>query len=105
MTSYDLTVEGRRGELPRQDLIIRSHGSRVEGAILHLFGEIENTGVAPAEYVKAIITLYDGNGRVIGSEESYTTLDTVPPGGASAFSTSTSQWEGYSYYEIQVEGQ
>jgi hypothetical protein len=102
---YDLTVEGRRGEWPRQDLIIRSHGSRVEGDTLHLFGEIENTGITPAEYVNAIITLYDTSGRVIGSVEASTTLDTVPPGGTSAFSTSTSQWEAFSYYEIQVEGQ
>jgi len=102
--SYKLQAQARQGSLPRQDLVIRSHESYVDGAWLHVHGEVENTGTTPAEFVKLVITLYDANNNVVGMDFTYTTLGTIPAGGTSPFESGTDHWPGFDHYEIQVQG-
>jgi hypothetical protein len=103
-THYLLQVEGRPGSLPRQDLLVRGDQSYIDGNWLHVRGEVENTGSAPAEFVKLVITLYDAEGSVVGVDFTYTALDTIPPGGRSPFESGTDYWPGFDHYVIQVQG-
>jgi hypothetical protein len=102
-TNYKLQAQGREGSLPRQDIIIKSHKSKIDGKWLHIIGEVENTGTTDAEFVKIVVTLYDISNIVIGYDYTYTRLDIVPPGGTSPFETGTDHWEGFDHYEIQVQ--
>jgi len=104
VTTYKVQVEGRKGSLPRQDLVILSHESYKDGKWLHVRGEVQNTGTTPAEYVKLVVTLYDANGNVVATDFSYTALDTIPAGGTSPFETGTDYWPNFDHYEIQVQG-
>lgn len=103
-TNYKLQTQGSEGSLPRQDLVIRSHESYIDGGWLHVRGEVENTGTTDAEYVQLVITLYDASGNVVGVDFTYTTLDTIPAGGTSPFESGTDHWPNFDHYEIQVEG-
>jgi hypothetical protein len=103
-TNYKLQAEGRKGSLPRQDLVIRNHESYIDGNWLHVQGEVENTGTSDAEYVKLVITLYDISGNVVGVDFTYTTLSTIPAGGTSPFDSGTNHWPNFDHYEIQVQG-
>ena len=65
VTMYELKVQGQAGTLQRQDLVLQSSNSSSAGTWLYVRGEIKNTGSANAQYVKAVITLYDPKGSVI----------------------------------------
>ncbi len=99
-----MQIEGKPGRLPRQDLIILSHSSYVDGDWFHLRGEVKNTGTTQAKYVKIIVALYDAAGDVVGIDYTFTTLDIMPAGGTSPFATGTDYWPEFHHYEIQVEG-
>jgi hypothetical protein len=102
-TNYKLQAQGRPSSPARQDIVIKSHQSYVDGSWLHVRGEVENTGDTDAEFVKIVVTLYDETGTVVGTDFTYTDLDTVPPGGTSPFETGTDHWPGFDHYEIQVQ--
>ena len=101
---YKLSVEGRRGNLGRQDLEILSHQHFIQRGWLKVQGEVQNNGETAAEGVKLVITLYDAGGTVIGTDFTYAKLDEILPGGSSPFSSGTDHWDGFDHYEIQVEG-
>lgn len=103
-TNYKLQAEGSKGDLPRQDLVIRSHESYIDGDWLHVRGEVENTGTTDAEFVQLVITLYDASDNVVGADFTFTTLNIVPAGGTSPFESGTDHWPNFDHYEIQVEG-
>jgi len=102
--SYELQVEADHGELGRQDLLVGSHDAYEEYDWLHIRGEVQNTGDTDADWVKVVATLYDGAGIVVGMGYTFTELDVVPAGGTSPFDMVVDWWEGYEYYELQVEG-
>lgn len=103
-TNYKLQSEGSEGELSRQDIVIVSHESYQDGDWLHVRGEVKNTGTTQAEYVKLIVTLYNTDGKVVGTDYTYTSLDIVQPGETSPFETGTDHWPDFDHYEIQVQG-
>ena len=103
-TRYKLQVQGTPGRLPRQDLVILSHGSYTDGDWLHVRGEVKNVGATRAEFVKIVVTLYDAAGNVVGVDYTFTDLDVIPTGGTSPFETGTDHWPNFDHYEIQVEG-
>jgi len=103
-TQYKLQVQGSPGDLPRQDLVILSHDSYVDGDWLHVRGEVQNTGETEAKYVKVVVTLYDAADQVVGMDYTYCELDVIPPGETSPFETGTDHWPNFDHYEIQVEG-
>ena len=104
VTQYKLQTQGSPANLPREDLVILSHSHYEDAGWLHVRGEVQNTGDTPAEFVKVVITLYDAAGNVIGTDFTYTDLDTVPAGGTSPFETGTDHYPGFDHYEIQVQG-
>jgi hypothetical protein len=103
-TSYKLQVQGREGDLPRQDLVILSSESYKANGWLHILGEVKNTGETEAKLVELIISLYDVNGILVGFTYTYTTLDTIPPGETSPFEVDTDHFPIFDHYEIQVQG-
>mgnify|MGYP001765487739 CR=1 FL=1 len=51
----------------------------------HAIGELQNTGSQAADYVKVVVTLYDSAGKVVGTDFTYTEIDTVLAGQKSPF--------------------
>lgn len=85
-------------------LEILSHQSYTEGDWFHIVGEVRNNSSVPMEYVKIVATLYDQDGKVVGTDFAYTDLDVIPPGGKAPFSTGTDEWTGTATYKLQVQG-
>lgn len=104
ITNYQLQVQGEPSELPRQDLVVLSHNHYEDNGWLHIRGEVQNTGSTPAEFVEVIVTLYDTNGNVVGTDFTFADLDTIPAGGVSPFETGTDHYPGFDHYELQVQG-
>jgi hypothetical protein len=100
--SYKLQVEGRPGELRRQDLKVIDHERYTDGDWLHIRGEVKNEGQTPATFVKVVVTLYDSAHHVVGID--YTLLDEIPAEGTAPFETETDHWPDFHHYEVQVEG-
>jgi hypothetical protein len=68
---------------------------------LHLAGQIRNNHTTRTyNFVKAVGTLYDGTGKVINCEDSYTSPSEIGPGGIAPydinFYSHTSGWASYS---------
>lgn len=57
----------------------------------HIFGEVQNNGAQPLEFVKVIATYYNNVGTVIATESGYTLVDLVLPGTRSPFQILLSQ--------------
>jgi hypothetical protein len=105
ITMYELKVQGQTGNLARQDLVLQSSNEYSVGSWLYLRGEIKNTGDKNAAYVKAIITLYDPKGSVVGVISTYTAPDTIAAGGYSTFAVTTNYWPNFDHYSIQIQAQ
>lgn len=84
---------------------VLSHQQYVDHGYYTIIGEVQNNSAEPMEYVKVVATLYDDQEQMIGTEFTYTTLDTLPAGGKSPFEISTSEYDGAATYKIQVQGQ
>jgi hypothetical protein len=106
VTWYDLHEQGQADTLPRQDLVVQqTTNSYSAGSWLYVRGEILNTGKTDAKFVKAIITLYDPDGNVVGAMSTYTDPSTIPAGGIAPFSVSTDYWPNFDHLTVQVQGQ
>jgi hypothetical protein len=71
---------------------------------LALLGELTNTGRSDAEYVKVTVTAYGPDGELLGSEYTYTDLDTIAPGQTSVFELTTDvPLVDVGSYRIQVQ--
>jgi hypothetical protein len=53
--------------------------------ILHIFGEVNNTGDAWLQYIKITGTLRDGSGGIVDVIFTFTTVRYLPPGGVAPF--------------------
>jgi hypothetical protein len=95
-------VSSPTSNIPQLEIL--SHTSYVDGNWLHIVGEVKNNSNYPMEYVKIVITLYDNNSKVVGTDFTYTELDVIPPGGKSPFESGTDEWTGTATYKLQVEG-
>lgn len=107
VTWYDLHEEGQAtSTISRQDLVVQTGANSYSaGTWLYVRGEILNTGTTDAKFVKAVITLYDQNGNIIGALSTYTNPSTVPAGGFAPFSVSTEYWPNFDHFTVQVQGQ
>jgi hypothetical protein len=85
--------------LIRQKLNNASFGYRV------LEGQIQNKGNNTAKSIVVGLTVYDKDGRVIGSEITYPHLRTLKPNLKSTFkmTSSTDNFKDMKYYEISLE--
>jgi len=106
VTWYDLHEEGQTDTLPRQDLEVQTGANSYStGSWLYVRGEILNKGTTDAKFVKAVVTLYDQYGNVIGAMATYTNPSTIPAGGYAPFSVSTEYWPNFDHFTVQVQGQ
>ena len=102
-TKYKIQTDGIKGILPRQDVVILSHNSYVEGRWQHIKGEVQNTGTTAVQYVKLVVTLYDVDGGVIDMDYGFTTINTIVAQGTSPFDILLSHWSDFDHYDIQVQ--
>ncbi len=100
-----LQVQASPGALGRQDLVVKSHQANQDDNYLSIVGEVENTGATAAEYVKVVVTCYDGAGAVVATAFTYTELDTLPAGGTSPFEVLLWDPVPFERYAVQVQGQ
>ncbi|HUI88541.1 MAG TPA: FxLYD domain-containing protein [Anaerolineales bacterium] len=106
VSGYYLAVDGQSGVLPRQDLVVQpTTNSYSTGSWLYVRGEIQNKGTTDAKFVKAVITLYNPDGVIIGAISAYTNPSTISAGGYAPFSASTEYWPNFDHFTVQVQGQ
>jgi len=106
VNTYDLHEAGQAGTLPRQDLVLQQGANSYSASSwLYVRGEILNKGTTDAKFVKAVITLYDQYGNVIGAMATYTNPSTVPAGGYAPFTVSTEYWPNFDHFTVQIQGQ
>ena len=106
VNTYDLHEAGQAGTLPRQDLVLQQGANSYSASSwLYVRGEILNKGTTAAKFVKAVITLYDQYGNVIGAMATYTNPSTVPAGGYAPFTVSTEYWPNFDHFTVQIQGQ
>ena len=105
VTWYDLQEEGQTAALPRQDLTLHNSNSYSTGSWLYVRGEIQNTGNTDAKLVKAVITLYNQHGVIVGAMSTYTNPNAIPAGGSAPFTVSTEYWPNFDHFTVQIQGQ
>ncbi len=106
VNTYDLHEAGQAGTLPRQDLVLQQGANSYSASSwLYVRGEILNKGTTDAKFVKAVITLYDQYGNVIGAMATYTNPSTIPAGGYAPFTVSTEYWPNFDHFTVQIQGQ
>jgi hypothetical protein len=59
----------------------------------HVVGEIRNQYAEQRTFVKAFVTMYDAQGKVIGVDYTYTNPDTLNPGQTASFDTDVYFWK------------
>jgi hypothetical protein len=106
-TRYEVQIDANPARTaPRTDLDILSTSDNIDDiGYWHVTGEVENTGSTPAQFIKVILTARDVNKEVVDVGYSYTSLDTIPPGGKSPFEISIVDNEDIDTYTVQVQGQ
>ncbi len=104
---YKLVVKGYRAEEPpQQNIVILNQDSRLESGFLEVSGLVKNTG-KNWTLVKAVITLYDANNKVINSRWAFIDTAMLAPGASSPFEVKLEhQTDAKNYhYRIQIEEQ
>ena len=98
---YNVTTEQ-----PFAGLSIKSHSASIDDMGYHkIVGEVENTSIVAAEFVKIVVIYYDSGGDVIGIAFSYTDIDVVEAGDTSPFELSSYPREiKPASYKLQVQG-
>ncbi|GEM_PF-2470309 len=102
---YKLVVKGySTDELAQQNVVVVNQTSRLEEGFLYVSGQVKNTG-KDWTLVKAVVTLYDANNKVINSRWAYIKTAMLAPGGDSPFEVKLEhQTDAENYhYRIQVE--
>lgn len=104
-TSYQLSGQWRvTTDQPLRGLTILSHREQVDRAgYHHIIGEVRNDTGQPVEFVKIVGAFYDGSGKVVATESTYTELDRLEPGQTSPFEMIALYWHNAVRYELQVQ--
>jgi hypothetical protein len=70
-----------------------------------LVGQVKNIGSESAESVNILLTVYDKNGGVIGTDNTYADASTLKPGQKSTFKffTSSDDFKGMDHYDLSLE--
>ena len=91
---------------PYNGLNIKSHTAKTDMDYYTIVGEVENNGDRDVNFVKVVVTLYDEKDQVIGTTYTYTSLDSIAPGGTSPFELSSFPRSiNPARYDIQVQAQ
>lgn len=90
------------------DIKVLSHeGYYVTGTMVgnyvEIFGELQNIGNRNLRFIKLTATLYDSDGKVIGTDYTYASTDILLPAEKAAFSIMKGPTgEDYEYYVLEV---
>jgi hypothetical protein len=70
-----------------------------------LVGQVKNIGNDSAESINVLLTVYDKNGGVIGTDSIYTDVSTLKPGQKSTFKilASSDDFKGMDHYELSLK--
>lgn len=91
---------------PYNGLKIKSHTAKTDKDYYAIVGEVENNGDRDVNFVKVVATFYDEKDQVIGTAYTYTSLDSISPGGTSPFELSSFPRSiNPTRYDIQVQAQ
>lgn len=107
-TDYSLNVEySSTYSSPYSDLQIQGESDHTDDyGYYYINGEVENTGSLTVDYVEVVVTLYDSNGNIIGTDFTYTDPDTLSGGEKAPFEFMIDHDElpgSISSYELQVQ--
>ena len=87
--SYDTTSDQPYPlEILNQTSYFDSYGG------FHVTGEVRNQYAVERTFVKAFVTMYDINGKVIGTNYTYTNPDDILPGQTASFEVEVFSWKG-----------
>ncbi len=95
------------GQAPPALTILDDSGSVNQFGWYELLGLIRNDSERSLEFVKAVGTLYDAGGTVLGCNFSYVSIDPLAPGKLSSFKMAYYEGRDYSQvdsYRIQADG-
>ena len=94
-TSYDLVVTWDTTSSQPYLLEVLNQSSRFDSSsAYHVVGEIHNQHSQKRTFVRAVVTLYNASGQVVGVDYSYTNPDELGPGQTASFDTDVSSWVG-----------
>jgi hypothetical protein len=92
MSALALSVEGSvppaTAQSGRVDIVSASNYTSSTGS-LWLVGEVVNNTSSTVEYVKVIVSYYDGAGALVATDSTYSDMDELLPGETSPFSSLT----------------
>lgn len=94
--SYELDIAWERTSDRSYNLEILNYTSYFDSYNdFHVTGEIRNQYDDNMSYIKAVVTMYDISGKVIGREWNYTNPDDLVPGQTASFHVPVYSWKGY----------
>lgn len=88
---------------PRGDLAVLNSSAAVQGEALVIGGQVRNNGATAASNVQVVASLYDAGGEIVNAATS--TRAPLAAGATAPFQiVFPAQWQGYTSYELQVQG-
>jgi hypothetical protein len=66
----------------------------------HVVGEVKNVGTTDIDYVQINLNFYSASGNLVGTDETFTTVDELAPGGKSPFEDDFSPPPGYNHFSV-----
>ncbi|MBI4499135.1 MAG: hypothetical protein HY689_14695 [Chloroflexi bacterium] len=104
---YEVSVtSGAAALLDYRHPSVQDTGATVDAnGVLHVKGEVTNDTGGTLNGTKVVVTLYDGQGRVLNVESRYSTPDDLNAGAIGAFDvTFTGEYQGYAKVFVAAEG-
>lgn len=89
--SYKLSADyNTTSEQPFAGLNVKSDSASIDDRGYHkIVGEVENTSLMSAEFVRVVATYYNSDGDIIGTDYTYTEIDIVGAGDTAPFELSS----------------
>lgn len=96
---YSVRATARRTtERPAEGLtVLHSYARLDEAGLYHVVGTIRNDGLTTANYMRAVVTLYDSFGKVSNAGFAHTEPSRIPPGTIASFDCP------FEYFPYQAE--
>jgi hypothetical protein len=96
---YSVRATARRTtERPPEGLTVLHSYARLDDAgLYHVVGTIRNDGLTTANYMRAVVTLYDSFGKVSNAGFAHTEPSRIPPGNIASFDCA------FEYFPYQAE--
>jgi len=104
--NYALQATGwTRSSAPESGLVlVASEAYTGDAGLYHVWGQVRNEGTRAQTYPRVVVTLYDGEGKVVNACLSHTIPETLVPGGKGVFNCSFDFARGAARHTVQIEG-